>query len=81
MGRIEVKTPNGIEINAHIIHSIANVHICYAQNRLFTLYETAECIDGEFINEVHYGETITDYCVIPELDNNETKEITDNSRR
>lgn len=72
MEMFKITTPNGIEINAHIIRSDGHVHICYAQNRLFTVYETHEVIDGERINEFHFGEIIVDYCVIPELDDHES---------
>ena len=79
MGIIEIKTPNGIKITAYIIQSIGNTHICYAQNKLFTVFETFEFVDGEIINELYYGDIIIDYCVIPELDNREREETSDNS--
>lgn len=69
MIKIVATTPNGTKINAHVITSIGNVHICYEQNRLFTIYETNELIDGEWITDIYFGEVLIEHCIVPELDN------------
>lgn len=74
------KAPNGVEITAVVLRSYetlyATINVCYSQNRLFEYveipiidfsgdefgYTTKEIIDTMF------GDTIIDYVVIPELD-------------
>lgn len=42
--------------------------LCYSQRRLFTFIEDFCCLsDGERRN-YYFGETLVDYCIIPELD-------------
>lgn len=52
---IEIKMPNGIKVEAIVIETIANYSLCYAQNRLFLVYECTLSI-------------IVEYCIIPEYD-------------
>ena len=53
---IEIKMPNGIKVEVIVIETIANSLLCYAQNRLFLVYEyTLKSI-------------IAEYCIIPEYD-------------
>lgn len=66
--------PNGAEVTAVVVHTIfqgsaKQLDICYAQNRLFTLVEWEIAKDKGFEKELIYnGETIVDYCVLPEYD-------------
>ena len=66
--------PNGAEVTAVVVHTIfqgseKQLDICYAQNRLFTLVEWEIAKDKGFKKELIYnGETIVDYCVLPEYD-------------
>lgn len=53
---IEIKMPNGIKVEAIVIETIANYSLCYAQNRLFLVYECT--LKG----------IIAEYCIIPEYD-------------
>ena len=62
--------PNGAEVTAVVVHTIfqgnaKQLDICYAQNRLFTLVEWEIAKDKGFN---YNGETIVDYCVLPEYD-------------
>ena len=62
--------PNGVEVTAVVVHTIfqgsaKQLDICYAQNRLFTLVEWEIAKDKGFN---YNGETIVDYCVLPEYD-------------
>ena len=64
------KAPNGAEVTAVVVHTIfqgstKQLDICYAQNRLFTLVEWEIAKDKGFN---YNGETIVDYCVLPEYD-------------
>ena len=67
--------PNGVEVTGVVVDTIARwldfnalsttVHLCYAQNRLFTWKE--EFKQGELINS-HYGRVAVDYAVLPDYD-------------
>lgn len=62
--------PNGVEVTAVVVHTIfqgnaKQLDICYAQNRLFTIVEWEIAKDKGFN---YNGETIVDYCVLPEYD-------------
>lgn len=82
--------PNGVEVTAIVVHSSWHdwmngygqyIHLCYAQNRLFTFEEfiepeeTKEVLEPWFHyvksgkkSRYFYGEVIVDYCIMPELD-------------
>ena len=67
--------PNGEEVTGVVVDTIARwyelgrlsttVHLCYAQNRLFTWKE--EFKHGELIDS-HYGRVATDSAVLPDYD-------------
>jgi hypothetical protein len=76
------KAPNGVEITAVVLRSYetlySTINVCYSQNRLFE-YEEIPNVDylenviGYIIGtrtttDTRFGDTIIDYCVIPELD-------------
>ena len=61
-GFIEIEMPNGVKVFAVAIKYIGEYHLlCYAQNRLFTIYEPN---DGN----MYYDEVVVEHCVIPEYD-------------
>lgn len=74
MKLLKIQTPNGVVINALLFKSFGHINLCYAQNRIFTVYymdnrgmrdpETGECGTEEY----HYGEILVEYADIPELD-------------
>ena len=61
MKGILIETPNKVIIAAVVIKKIGSSLLCYAQNRLFTVYEPNE-------GELYYEEVVVEYCVIPEYD-------------
>lgn len=73
MKLIKIQTPNGVELTALLFKSFGHINLCYAQNRIFTVYyvdnrdmrdpETGECGTEEY----YYGEILVEYAVIPEL--------------
>lgn len=78
---IPVITPNGINIEAKVIKrlevcghpfytSFMNKRwLCYAQNRLFTVWEKLDFVNNNIVKHtVRYEETLVDYCAIPDLD-------------
>ena len=84
------KAPNGAEVTAVALYEIdSNITedgycytwLCYAQNRLITIYETLYYIDTplnppingiawrrEESTYIKYGKIIVDYCIIPSCD-------------
>lgn len=61
-GFIELEIPNGVKVFAVAIEYVGAHHlVCYAQNRLFTVYEPD---DGN----MYYEGVLVEYCVIPEYD-------------
>lgn len=57
---LEIKTPNGIKINALVIKKLNDCIICYSQNRIFTI----RINDGN----LEYDKILVDYCIIPDYD-------------
>lgn len=57
---LEIKTPNGIKINALVIKKLNDYIICYSQNRIFTI----RINDGN----LEYDKILVDYCIIPDYD-------------
>lgn len=79
--KINVITPNGVNIEATVLCRVARetkiscgnkftctIYLCYAQNRLFTYHVDIED-DGTV--EQYYGKTVCQYCVIPDIDDNQ----------
>ena len=65
--------PNGVEVTgvvAAIISSTEHqtIALCYAQNRLFTLYEHYGVENGEAYSDYSYGEILVDYAILPGYD-------------
>lgn len=68
--------PNGAEVTAVVIGDIfqncaQRCFICYAQNRIFTYIEERWRKDettNKWLKDYSYGETLVDYCVLPEYD-------------
>lgn len=69
---IKVTTPNRVEIDAVVLKKMTDeTLLCYAQNRLFTVDLVLGLVpENDFrymVQVVQYGETICEYCVIPNL--------------
>jgi hypothetical protein len=70
--------PNGADITAVVLScynesQFLETNICYGQNRLFecvvlTIYEVDDNFKEHLTTDYMMGDTIIDYCVIPELD-------------
>lgn len=59
---IELEMPNGVKVFAVAIQYVGEYHlVCYAQNRLFTVYVPN---DGN----MYYDKIIDEYCIIPQYD-------------
>lgn len=73
MKLIKIQTPNGVELTALLFKSFGHINLCYAQNRIFTVFyvdnrdmidpETGECGTEEY----YYGEILVEYADIPEF--------------
>lgn len=69
-GIYEVLAPNGVNIKMVALELVATenntlVYVCYGQNRLFTYL--VDSLGSEHYN-YRFGVIISDYCVIPGLD-------------
>ena len=79
----EFTAPNGIEACGVTIAKVSwrpspewdyessygiTTWLCYSQRRLFTIIEDFYCLSDGERRDYHFGETLVDYCVIPELD-------------
>lgn len=53
--------PNGVDVTAVVVHVVKSNYLCYAQNRLFEMWESPEF-------GLAYTRVIVDYCIIPECD-------------
>ena len=54
--------PNGVEVTGVVIHVVKpNIYLCYAQNRLFEMWESPEF-------GLAYNGIIVDYCILPNYD-------------
>lgn len=61
-GFIEIKMPNNVTVFAVAIKYVGAYHlICYAQNKLFTVYVPND-------DYMYYDGTLVEYCVIPKYD-------------
>ena len=83
--------PNGVVVTAIVLNAVESYneaqdksitsYLCYAQNRLFTYYETIHhntsydyddagniIEDTSSTTEESYGEVIVEYCILPEQD-------------
>lgn len=63
--------PNGAEVTGIVIDVVettyfTNLYLCYAQNRLFYIFETIH-EDLDYV-ERNVGETIVEYAVLPDYD-------------
>lgn len=58
---LSVTTPNEEKTIALVIGELSHNLVCYSKNNmLFTVWEDDE--------NLYYGETIAEYCIIPEYD-------------
>ena len=63
--------PNGEEVTGAVIDVVetsyyTNLYLCYAQNRLFYIFETIN--EDLYYVEMNVGETIVEYAVLPAYD-------------
>lgn len=65
MGLLDIETPEGQKILAVAIKYVGDYHlVCYAQNKLFTVY-----VPGGEDNNMYYDDVLIEHCVVPEYDN------------
>lgn len=65
--------PNGVEVTGICLYPIskgtmANLYLCYAQNRLFTMLEESIMTDKGIKTTIHYHKVIVDYAILPDYD-------------
>lgn len=71
---LKLETPNGVVIDALLFKSFGHINLCYAQNRIFTVFyvdnrDMRDPETGEYgTEEYHYGEILVEYAKIPEYD-------------
>ena len=53
--------PNGVEVAAVVVYVVKSTYLCYAQNRLFEMWESSEF-------GLAYNGIIVDYCILPDYD-------------
>ena len=53
--------PNGAEVQAVVVHVAKSTYLCYAQNRLFEMWESPEF-------GLAYNGIIVDYAILPDYD-------------
>ena len=53
--------PNGVEVTAVVVHVVKSTYLCYAQNRLFEMWESPEF-------GIAYNGIIVEYCILPDYD-------------
>ena len=53
--------PNGVEVTAVVVHATRSTYLCYAQNRLFEMWESQEF-------GLAYNGVVVDYAILPDYD-------------
>ena len=71
----DFQAPNGAELSAVVVNDTAlggntRIYLCYAQNRLFEVYEASDIDEetGEEIMWLYYNGIVVEYCILPEQD-------------